>query len=214
MAIVQNPITGRTKQKFGTAVFSKQFTKNTMRSKPIEVKNPRTPDQVNQRNKFSLMVAEARKLLSMLKISFQNMALEMSEFNVFIKNNIKTAITGLPGSYAIDYSLLLIAKGPLYKTSNITAGNELASKVKRSWAPPIDPVDPANLDLLYVATYNEDKNEWFFSATTTTRITGVDQQDIPATWTGDTVHVYSFFVNPDGNQSSDSVYSGTVEITL
>ncbi|MCK9613262.1 MAG: DUF6266 family protein [Bacteroidales bacterium] len=214
MAIVQNPITGRTKQKFGTAVFSKQFSKNTMRTKPIEVKNPRTPDQVNQRNKFSLMVAEGRRLLTMLKVSFQNMTTDMSAFNVFIKNNIKTAITGLPGSYAIDYSLLLIAKGPLYKTSNITAGNELASKVKRSWIPPIDPVDPANLDLLYVATYNEDKKEWFYSATTTTRITGVDQQDIPATWAGDTVHVFSFFVNPDGNQSSDSVYSGTVEITL
>lgn len=214
MAIVQNPITGRSKQKFGTAVFSKQFGKNTLRTKPMEVKNPRTPDQVNQRNKFSLMVAEGRRLLSMLKLSFQNMAISMSAFNVFIKNNIKTAITGLPGSYAIDYSLLVIAKGPLYQTSNITAGNELASKVKRSWAPPIDPVDPANLDLLYVATYNEDKKEWFYSATATTRVTGVDQQDIPATWTGDTVHVFSFFVNPDGNQCSDSVYSGTVEITL
>ena len=31
MAIVQNPITGRTKKKFGSAVFSKQFGKNTMR---------------------------------------------------------------------------------------------------------------------------------------------------------------------------------------
>ncbi len=71
MAIVQNPITGRTKQKFGPAVFSKQFGKNTMRTKPIEVKNPKTPDQMNQRNKFSLMVAGGRELLPMLKISFK-----------------------------------------------------------------------------------------------------------------------------------------------
>jgi hypothetical protein len=212
MAIVQNPITGRTKQKFGTAVFSKQFGKNTMRTKPIEVKNPKTPDQVNQRNKFSLMVAEGRKLLSMLKVSFKSMTTDMSAFNVFIKNNIKTAITGTPGSYSIDYSLLTLAKGPLAQTQSITAGNELASKVKRTWVPPIDPLDPANLDLLYNAAYNETKKEWAYSATTTTRVTGTDQQNVPAAWSGDTVHVYSFFVSPDGSQSCDSVYSGTVVI--
>jgi hypothetical protein len=214
MAIVQNPITGRTRKKLANTVFSKQFGKNTLRSKPTEVKNPRTPGQINQRNKFSLMIALARQLLGMLRISYQNMAIGMSAFNVFIKNNIKTAITGLPGSYAIDYSLLTIAKGPLTKTLNITAGNDLASKVKRTWTPPIDPLDPANLDLLFNASYNEDKNEWYYGATTTTRLSGTDEQTVPATWTGDTIHVYSFFIDPAKSKCSDSVYSGTVVLTL
>jgi hypothetical protein len=212
MAIVQNPITGRTKKKFGTAVFAKQFGKNTMRTKPMEVKNPRTVGQVNQRNKFALMVAEGRKVNIMLKVSFHNMALEMTPFNVFIKQNIKTAITGVPGSYAIDYSLLTIAKGPLMKTSGIHAGADLAKSVKRTWTAPIDPLDPANLDLLYVAAYNEDKSEWYYSKTAVTRATGLHQQTVPVAWVGDTVHVYSFFVSPDGSQSSDGVYSGTVVI--
>jgi len=214
MAIVQNPITGRTKQKFGTAVFSKQFSKNTMRTKPIQVKNPRTPDQVNQRNKFSMMVAEGRRLLTMLKVSFQNMTTDMSAFNVFIKNNIKTAITGTPGNYVIDYSLLKVAKGPLTKTVTFHAGNDLALKVKRTWTPPVDPLDVANNDFLYVASYNEDKDEWLFSPTAVTRATGTDDQTVPAAWGGDTVHVYSFFVNPAGNQCCDSVYSGTVVVTV
>ncbi len=212
MAIVQNPITGRTKKKFASAVFSKQFGKNTMRSKPIEVKNPKTPDQVNQRNKFSLMIALSRMILGMLRVSFQNMAQSMSAFNAFVASNIKTAITGAPGSYEIDYSLLVVAKGPLTKTLHFTAGNDLASKVKRTWTPPIDPLDPANGDLLYAASFNEDKKEWFFGVTATTRATGTDEQTVPASWTGDTVHVYSFFVNPAKTQSSDSVYSGTVVV--
>ena len=57
MAIVQNPITGRTKKAFGSAVFAKQYGKNTMRTKPLEVKNPKTLKQKMQRSKFSLMVA-------------------------------------------------------------------------------------------------------------------------------------------------------------
>lgn len=212
MAIVQNPVTGRTKQKFANAVFSKQFGKNTMRSKPIDVKNPKTPGQINQRSKFSIIVAEARKLLSMLKVSFQNAAIGMSAFNVFVKDNIKTAITGLPGSYAIDYSLLKIAKGPLAQTNNVGSGSDLASKVKRTWSPPIDPLDTANLDLLFCASFNEDKNEWFYGKSLTTRDAGTDQQTVPATWSGDTVHVYTFFVNPAGNQCSDSVYSDTIVV--
>jgi hypothetical protein len=212
MAIVQNPITGRTKKKFGTAVFSKQFGKNTMRTKPMEVKNPRTPDQVNQRSKFAIMVAESRKVLGMVKVSYQNKALTMSAFNAFIKENIKTAIVGIPGSYAIDYSLLVVSRGPLYAAPSILAGNDLASKVKRTWAPPIDPLDPINNDQMYAASYNEDKNEWLFGKTITTREMGTDQQTVPAAWTGDTVHVYTFFVSPDGAKCCDSVYSGTVVV--
>ena len=44
MAIVQNPITGRTRKKFGTAVFSKHYENNTMRSRPIQVDNPEQAD--------------------------------------------------------------------------------------------------------------------------------------------------------------------------
>ena len=56
MAIVQNPITGRTRKKFGTAVFSKHYENNTMRSRPMQVSNPRTEGQVLQRSKFAQTV--------------------------------------------------------------------------------------------------------------------------------------------------------------
>ena len=95
MAIVQNPITGRTRKKFGSAVFSKQFGKNTLRSKPIEVSNPRTEKQKMQRSKFSLMVELSRMFLSFIRIGFKQSSIGMSEFNTFVKSNIKTVITGV-----------------------------------------------------------------------------------------------------------------------
>jgi len=62
MAIVQNPITGRTRNKFGTAVFSKQFGLNTMRTKPEGMKNPNTPAQATQRSKFLTVVYLIRQV--------------------------------------------------------------------------------------------------------------------------------------------------------
>jgi hypothetical protein len=212
MAIVQNPITGRTKKKFGNAVFSKQFGKNTLRTKPLEVKNPKTPGQVNQRSKFKLMVFTSRVLLGMIRISFQNMAIGKSAFNAFMQANIKTAITGVPGNYIISFPDLKVAKGPLFQVQNLVAGNDLASKVKRTWDIPINPLDTSNNDKLYNVAYNPTKNEWSYGQPGTLRSAGTDEQGVPANWTGDTVHVYTFFISPDGRQCSDSIYSGTVVI--
>ena len=81
MAIVQNPITGRTKKKFGTAVFSKQFGKNVMRSKPIEVKNPQTEGQVTQRNKFATTVFLVKQVLPLINDVYAGSLRKMSPFN-------------------------------------------------------------------------------------------------------------------------------------
>lgn len=212
MAIVQNPITGRTKQKFASAVFSKQFGKNTMRSKPIEVKNPKTPDQLNQRSKFKLMIAEARQLLGLVRVSFQNGAIGMSAFNAFISQNILNAITGVYPSYTIDYPNLMVSKGTLLKSTGFHAGAALAKTVKRTWDPPIDPLDPINDDLLVCASYNIDKKQWIYGFTTTKRIIGTHDQTVPDAWVGDDVHAFSFFINPTKTKCCDSDYSGQVTI--
>ena len=103
MAIVQNPITGRTKKKFGSAVFSKQFGKNTMRTKPIEVSNPKTLAQRQQRLKFSMMIVLSRMFLGFIRMGFKQVAIEMSEFNAFMKTNISNVIAGTYPDYTIDF---------------------------------------------------------------------------------------------------------------
>ena len=212
MSIVQNPVTGRTKNKFGTAVFSKQFGKNTMRTKPIEVKNPKTPDQVNQREKFALIVGTAREILDILRVSFKSESVKMSAFNSFVSHNIKTAIIGTPGNFEIDYPNLLVSKGTLSKPLNAVAGADLAGKVKRTWTPPLNATDTANLDLLCCINYNVDKNLWFAEITNIQRIAGEYQETVPANWSGDDVHTFTFFVNQNKKKSCDSVYTGMVTL--
>jgi hypothetical protein len=212
MAIVQNPITGRTKNKFGSAVFAKQFGKNTMRTKPIEVKNPRTPDQVNQRNKFSLMIGTARSILDTLRVSFKSEAVKMTAFNSFVSNNIKTAIIGAPGNYEVDYPNLLVSKGSLVKPLNPVATSTVAATISRTWTPPLNSTDGANTDLLGCLNYNVDKNLWIAEITSTQRSAGICQEVVPANWSGDDVHTYTFFVNAKKNKSCDSVYTGIVNV--
>ena len=56
MAISQNPITGRMRQKMSNVVFSTVFSQNVVRSKPLTVRNPRTTGQVNHREYFTKIV--------------------------------------------------------------------------------------------------------------------------------------------------------------
>lgn len=56
MAISQNPITGRMRQKMSNVVFSTVFGQNVIRSKPLTVRNPRTTGQVNHRDYFTKVV--------------------------------------------------------------------------------------------------------------------------------------------------------------
>ena len=56
MAISQNPITGRMRQKMSNVVFSTVFSQNVVRSKPLTVRNPRTTRQVNHRDYFTKVV--------------------------------------------------------------------------------------------------------------------------------------------------------------
>jgi hypothetical protein len=56
MAISQNPITGRMRQKMSNVVFSTVFNQNVVRSKPLTVRNPRTTGQVNHRAYFTKVV--------------------------------------------------------------------------------------------------------------------------------------------------------------
>jgi len=56
MAISQNPITGRMRQKMSNVVFSTVFGQNVVRSKPLTVRNPQTTKQVNHRDYFTKVV--------------------------------------------------------------------------------------------------------------------------------------------------------------
>ena len=56
MAISQNPITGRMRQKMSNVVFSTVFNQNVVRSKPLTVRNPKTAKQIQHREYFTKVV--------------------------------------------------------------------------------------------------------------------------------------------------------------
>jgi len=212
MAIVQNPITGRTKKKFGTAVFAKQFGKNTMRTKPIEVKNPKTLKQRQQRAKFSIMIELSRMMLGFIRIGFKQVAIEMSAFNMFMKNNIKDVITGVFPAYTIDFTELIVTKGTLTGADTPTATAIAGHKVTIDWIDNTGTGDALATDKAMQLVINYDKKQVVIDTTTKTRVDATNQLTVPAAWVGDDVYVYLSFMNEAGAKIADSSYLDTVTI--
>ena len=212
MAIVQNPITGRSKKKFGTAVFSKQFGKNTMRTKPMDVRNPKTHLQKQQRNKFSILVELARLLMGLIRVTFKQVAVGMSQYNAFMQTNISTAISGTYPNFIIDYSQLIVSKGTLLGIRNGAVTATAGQQLKISWDDNSDNVLGMPTDNAVVLVINESKKEIITDLTSTTRADANNVLTVPSSWVNDSVYVYLSFKLPVQDKNSDSKFLGTVSI--
>ena len=212
MAIVQNPITGRSKKKFGTAVFSKQFGKNTMRTKPIEVSNPKTLPQKQQRLKFTLMVELARMFLGFIRIGFKQVAMGMSQFNMFMKSNIYDVITGVYPNYSIDFTKLIVSKGTLTGADGGTVAAAATRKVNIGWNDNTGTGDALATDKAMQLAINYDKGAVLQDTASKTRADLSGVLTAPLSWVGDEVHVYLAFMDASGARIADSVFLGSVTI--
>ncbi len=179
MAIVQNPITGRTKKAFGTAVFSKQFGNNTMRTKPIEVKNPRTIGQVTQRSKFSTTVAFVRQVLPLINEVYAGRLTKMSPFNKVTSLIVKNAFVGEPP--VLDQTLVKLADIEGSSVLNVVNTGLPDQLMKITWDPNSQIQEELESTLSFVLI-NCVTNEAMIFRDVVARVVGVAEITAPRSW--------------------------------
>lgn len=204
MAIVQNPIIGRSKGSFGNAVFSKWKGKNTLRSKALEVANPQTDLQMRQRAKFALLVAVYRQMAAILKTGFREAAVGMSEFNAFQSTNLKNGFLQWSGSgWAASFPNLVVSKGSLDATS---IGAPTVTNASATVTVTFDSTPAGNqsaADKIYCIVMQENGDK--YAVLSGVRSAGTLTGSLPeAAATGDNFSFYLFGVSPDGRKVSDN----------
>lgn len=206
MAVVQNPIIGRARNKMGNVIFQKWKDKNVMRSAPLQVHNPNTFLQARQRQRMKIAVQMYRPAGQAVKAGFIEQAIGMSEYNAFTSHVLLHATPIIAQNPVLDPDELLYAKGSLPQTPSLSASEGTTpDEVSLTWdATPLQP-GHSNEDKLYVVVYNEDTEDVFQGLAIADRGDESAEFDIPVTpGTGEVVHVYAFFVSENGRKSSDS----------
>lgn len=207
MAIVQNPITGRTRGKFSTAVFSKQFGKNTMRSKALSVRNPKTPAQLEQRAKFNTALNFVRQIIGIVRIGYAKFASGMSAYNTAMRQLMLEAVSGVYPDFDISYADVLISQGALTGFSAPAALAAPVLKINLAWTDNTGQGNAAADDILYYCIINKDAGTVTAGTNNRTRTAGADVIN-SAGAAGEDCEVYAFFVSATTGEACDSVYLG------
>lgn len=115
----QNLVFGASSGKLGNVVASRVYGDNIVRSKPLEVYNPRTAKQVNMRTIMAAVVAIAKVAILYLAITKRTArtgrSKKMSAYAYLIKD-ILAAKTGTAPDIALESTGITLGTGDLYPT--------------------------------------------------------------------------------------------------
>lgn len=205
MARVSNPLIGRSKNKIGNVVFSTWKGINVLKEKPASVANPRTDGQVAQRSVMSQLVGMARQILSAIRVSFREMAVQMSQYNAFVKFNADEAFTISGATATFVPANLKVAKGTLGDVSGLVSGTLTSRAKDLEWTDNSGESGANASDILHAVVVNSTGTQIVHIIPGATRVDESVTVNIPGSWSLTGARIMAYFVKADGSQSSDSV---------
>jgi hypothetical protein len=209
MGKIAQGILGGFSGKVGTVVGGRWKNIDYIRAKPISVANPRTPGQVNQRNRFAITLEYLQPNLGFIQKGYKAYAVGKTEFNAAMSYVLNNAIAGTAPNFSVDYSLALLSRGSLPGVLNGATDLATAGQVTFSWDDNSTGINANPTDQAMVLVYNPSKKESIAILDGADRTTGTQVVTIPDGYAGDTVELFMAFVTPNGNQVSNSVYLGS-----
>jgi len=212
MGTIDKGFLGGFQGRLGTAVGSTWKGKSVIRSRPPRKrKGDPSEAQMDVQTKFTLMTNFLRPLADLLDQSFKKTAVGMSGSNKAFSEN-KNAITGTSPDFTIDYPKVFLSKGSLPNVQAPSAASVTAGKLQFTWTDNTGKKRKAlSSDIVFVAAYNQELNDWEFVEKAAARNTGVFEMDLPA-FSGKPVQTYMGVFTADRKTVSDSLYTGVVNI--
>ncbi|SDZ84840.1 DUF6266 family protein [Pedobacter hartonius] len=185
----------------------------TIRSRPKKSTKPPVQSQVNQRTKFGIATDFITSAKRVVDIGFQSYKNRMSPSNAAVQDLLNNAITGVAPNFKIDYPNVTLSKGSLPDSPSMKLLPPVAgAQLVVTWNPVELGEEDALVygqDLTVFMVYDEDANRFLFLVRAASREAGRRELDLPYFFVGDKLHVWVFFVSPDGKSVSTSQYLGS-----
>lgn len=203
MAIIQNPLIGRSKGKMGNAIFTKMYEKNVLRSKPIEVHNPRTAKQMKQRGLFKATTGLASQLLCVIRDGYSEVK-NMSGYNAFTKDNLGKSVVRENEDIVINWKDLVIAKGTAVSLRSVEATKVGETGLKITWAYEEGLCDGTKDDIINVIAIDKETGNVELTNDTATR----EDKELTITLTEaiEGYAIYLYVAEEDTKKRSNSIY--------
>lgn len=210
MAIVQNTLIGRARNKVGGTTFSTWKGKNVLKSKPLTVTNPQSDAQKAQRSAMRQLVAFGRPFLSVIRQSWIEASIGSTEWASWIKYNVKTAFTFAPPDANIRNGEFAFARGTLVNPSDLYTFSSILQVNTINWTNNAGVPGANNSDTFCFAA--QDTTGHFYMVNTgVTRATETAEVTVPDDVANQAAYFYGWFVNTSTRKASDSIAIGSTD---
>lgn len=184
-----------------------------MRSKPLNVSNPRTAAQMNQRAKFTTALNFLKPLTPFVRVGFKEYAIKMTAFNAAMAYTLQNAVYGLAPDYFILYSDVLVSRGKLPVALNPQASSTNPGEIEFTWEDNSLESTAMPDDQVLLVIYNKVKSQVVTVIGGNTRVSGSQAVTVPASFVGDELECYIAFQNANQTNLSNSVHLGEVIVS-
>lgn len=197
--------------KLGPAVGYLWKGRNVYRAYNPFPRNPKTPEQILHRAKFSMLNQLARAFSTAINFGFDYKAKSEGTLTrgLFVHAN-KNVVTGSnPESLNISYQDIVVSDGSLTPVYFNNVDFETQHQVKVTFTPNSGIGNAQNNDTVFIVVYNSDVKECLVSQTAK-RSEGQASVNIPAHWEGMHAQVYGFAVTCAEEVTFIESYNGNV----
>ena len=209
MAIIENGYLGGFAGTLGPAIGYYSRGKWCVRSKPGQVRNPRTQAQTEHRELFKQLVCFASTMPDILHVGLRHEAAQrnLSVYNLFVYDN-KQAFSMVDGEVRVDCPQLIFSRGPVAPVGFGTPQCDEFLNVTVPFVKHLQRQHASAYDTVYLVAYNPARQQARLSDPAARR----SQQAVitlPGAWQDEEVHLYGFSHDAEG-RSSECSYLGIV----
>jgi hypothetical protein len=211
MGTIEKGFMGGFKGKLGTAVGATWKGLNVIRSRPPRKRTGEPSDsQLEAQAIFALLSNFLRPLADLFDRTYKKSAVGMSGVNKAFSEN-KRAFTGTFPDLTIDYPKVVLGRGSLQNLQAPAATSAVTGRLQFTWTDNSGKNKALSSDLVFVAAYSPDLDEWEFHQDAAPRNAGSFVLDVPA-FAGKPVQTYMGVMSADKKKIADSQYTGVVNI--
>lgn len=173
------------------------------------VSNPQTAAQMLQRSRLSIVSSFLRSLAGVIKLGYKAVSKFGTAWADCIKQNMDEAVSLVGGVYTLDESKVVMSRGGVDLPYGLTATND-ANDLTFQWTDNSGVGTALATDELVYLIKNKDRNQWVAAKSAAVRSTRTFTFACPSAWSGESIHVYAYFVRADESDASNTVYLGQI----
>lgn len=211
MGTINKGILGGFSGKVGTVIGGTWKGIDYMRSRSSRRSGNFSAKQLEQQAKFGMIMKFLRTFGTLLSSTFRDYANGITGPNAALTYNIANAITGAYPAFSIDYSKVLLSKGNLQNATAPAAAAGAAGKLNFSWTDNSGSgmANATDQAILFVHCPATGQTVYNINAAARNAATA----EFNATgFSGKTVQTWIAFITEDGNEVSDSLFTGEVDV--